>query len=240
MDTFVCYNTLLYIATFTNEFDEVETCQFEDEETESVSPVITNTEAGTQETTTVRPNTNIKNTKKSVAPKRILTETKSEPIDQEKLLFLKTINQRMEAKDKKQKIEDAEDRYAVNIADKLPNLPHRERLMAKHEIDNILFKHEMQVLDKENSNNNLSFDGNWSHYHQYQNNLGNQNQTGQYINFLNNQQMNHLGGPQMSNLANQQQQRVNITTNHENAYQNQMSPSFQTTPVSSSPSYPPQ
>ena len=38
------------------------------------------------------------------------------------------------------------------IADKLRELPYRERLMAKPEIENTLFNYQMQVLEKENAN----------------------------------------------------------------------------------------
>ena len=70
----------------------------------------------------------------------------------EKLSFLKTINQRMETRDKKSKTEDAEDCYAATIADKLRDLPQKERIMAKHEIENVLFKFQIQALDKVNNN----------------------------------------------------------------------------------------
>ena len=101
------------------------------------------------------PNPNPKTTpvirKTASAQKRKITETTERQIGTEKLSFLKTINQRMEAREKK-KVKDAKDRYSVTIADKLRDLPQRERLMAKHEIENILFKYQMQVLDKKNNN----------------------------------------------------------------------------------------
>ena len=56
----------------------------------------------------------------------------------------------MEARDKNQKSKDAEDRYVTTIADKLTELPYRERLMAKHETENTLYKFQMQALEKEN------------------------------------------------------------------------------------------
>ena len=85
-------------------------------------------------------------------PKTKMTQaTEVSQIDTEKLSFLKTINQRMVAREKK-KSEDAEDRYSATIADKLRDLPQRERLMAKHEIENTLFKYQMQALDKKNNN----------------------------------------------------------------------------------------
>jgi len=89
-----------------------------------------------------------------VPPKRKQGEAKESEMDKQKLSFLKTINRRMEAREKKQqKTEDAEDRYVATIADKLRHLPQRERLLAKHDIENTLFKYEMQVIDKENVNN---------------------------------------------------------------------------------------
>ena len=42
----------------------------------------------------------------------------------------------------KEKEMDTEDRFAASMADELPELPHRERLLAKNEIKNIL---SMQV-----------------------------------------------------------------------------------------------
>ena len=60
------------------------------------------------------------------------------------------MNQRMEARDKNQKSGEAEDRYVATIANKLKELLYRERLMAKHEIENTLYKFQMQALEKEN------------------------------------------------------------------------------------------
>ena len=59
------------------------------------------------------------------------------------------MNQGMEARDKNQKSEDAEDRYVTTIAGKLRELSYRERLMAKHEIENTLYKFHMQALEKQ-------------------------------------------------------------------------------------------
>ena len=89
--------------------------------------------------------------RKVVAPKRKKTETTQVSEIDTHLSFLKTINQRMEAREKK-KTEDAEDRYAATIADKLRDLPQRERLMAKHEIENTLFEYQIRALDKMNNN----------------------------------------------------------------------------------------
>ena len=49
---------------------------------------------------------------------------------------------------------DAEDRFATSIADEIQELPHRERLLAKNEIKTILFRYQMQVLEKESNSNN--------------------------------------------------------------------------------------
>ena len=56
------------------------------------------------------------------------------------------MNQIMEARDKNQKSEDAEDRYVATNAGKLRELSYRERLMAKHEIEKTLYKFQMQAL----------------------------------------------------------------------------------------------
>ena len=82
--------------------------------------------------------------------KKKYDETKESDLEKEKISFLKTMNQRMEARDKNQKSEDAEDRYVATIAHKLRELQYRERLMAKHEIENMLHKFQMQALEKGN------------------------------------------------------------------------------------------
>ena len=61
----------------------------------------------------------------------------------------------MEATDKNQKSEDAEDRYVATIVDKLRELPYRERLMAKHEIENTLYKFQMQARSANNMGHNF-------------------------------------------------------------------------------------
>lgn len=198
----------------TNDFEESEAFQ-EVDESYSMSPAVTNTYSMSPAITndpSVVPNdlpphskTHVQVKKKIVLPKRNLTETKESEMDKQKLSFLKTINQRMEARDKKQKTEDAEDRYAATIADKLRDLPNRERLLAKHEIENTLFKYQMQALDKENVNNTVLFNNNrvnhatlqqlstgvpdaTTQFYQYQqqNNLGNQHiQACQPLNLVN-------------------------------------------------------
>ena len=95
------------------------------------------------------PKINSTQTKNQQPPKRKLQESKESELDKQKISFLKTISQRMESRDKK-KNENAEGRYAVTIADRL-KLPYRDILMAKHEIENILFKYQMQILEKGNS-----------------------------------------------------------------------------------------
>ena len=60
----------------------------------------------------------------------------------------------METRVKKKEM-DAEDRFVASIADEIRKLPRRETLLAKNNIKNILFRCQMQVLQKEsNSNNN--------------------------------------------------------------------------------------
>ena len=86
--------------------------------------------------------------------KRKLPINSSDKEEQEEVLFLRNIKEKMETRAKKKEM-DAEDRFVASIADKLRELPHRERLLAKNEIKDILFRYQMQVLEKEsNSNNN--------------------------------------------------------------------------------------
>ena len=74
--------------------------------------------------TTSPPKINIQRVVKNLQPlKRKHAETKETEMEKEKLFFLKTINQRMEAQDKKQKCEDPEDHYVATITDKLRELP---------------------------------------------------------------------------------------------------------------------
>jgi len=49
---------------------------------------------------------------------------------------------------------DAEDRFVATVADDLRQLPQLERLMAKNEIKNTLFKYQMMVLQNQNQNMN--------------------------------------------------------------------------------------
>ena len=121
---------------------EVESQQADDS---YMSPAITN-DVSVNDITS-QPKTNIQQVVKNPQSlKRKHAETKETEMEKEKLSFLKTINQRMEARDKKQKCEDPEDHYIATIADKLRELPYRESLMAKHEIENTPFKYQMQAL----------------------------------------------------------------------------------------------
>lgn len=86
--------------------------------------------------------------------KRKLSATKENELDRQKLSFLKSVNERMESRDKNKKVDDAEDRFASTIADDLRQLPHRQRLLAKNEIKNTLFRYQMEILDKSNNNFN--------------------------------------------------------------------------------------
>ena len=86
--------------------------------------------------------------------KRKMSINLSDKEEQEKVLLLKSIKEKMETRAKKKEM-DAEDRFVASIADELRDLPHRERLLAKNEIKNILFRYQMQDLETEsNSNNN--------------------------------------------------------------------------------------
>ena len=74
-----------------------------------------------------QPKTNIQQAIKNPKPlERKHGETKESYLEKEKISFLKTMNQRMEARDKNQKSEDAEDLYVATIVDKLRKLPYRE------------------------------------------------------------------------------------------------------------------
>ena len=122
----------------------------------------------------------------------------------------------MEARDKNQKSEDAEDRYVATIADKLRELPYRERLMAKHEIENTLYKFQMQALEKENV---------YTMQASSANNMGH--------NFPLLQFPMTVPSPQIHHNSRQQN---NFTGN--NQANQPLSPSFPTAPMPS-PSYPP-
>ena len=164
-----------------------------------------------------QPKTNIHQVIKNPKPlKRKHGETKKSDLEKEKISFLKTMNQRMEARDKNQKSEDAEDRYVATIADKLRELPYRERLMAKHEIENTLYKFQMQALEKENV---------YTMQASSANNMGH--------NFPLLQFPMTVPSPQIHHNSRQQN---NFTGN--NQANQPLSPSFPTAPMPS-PSYPP-
>ena len=69
-------------------------------------------------------------------------------MDKQKILVLKNINERMENRDKRRKVDDGEDRFAATVADDLKEVPPMERLMAKNEIKNTLFCYQIQILKK--------------------------------------------------------------------------------------------
>ena len=74
--------------------------------------------------------------------KRKLPINSSDKEEQEKVLLLRSIKEKMETRAKKKEM-DAEDRFVASIADELRELPHRERLLAKNQIKNILFQYQM-------------------------------------------------------------------------------------------------
>ena len=200
-----------------NDDDQLESQQIED--SFIMSPGVTNDPSEvTNDFTTSNPGTVFEGSKRNVTSKRKISAKDSE-IDAQKLSFLKTINQRMEARDKKSKTEDVEDRYAATIADRLRDLPRRERLMAKHEIENTFFKFQMQALDKD-GNNNIMMQGNVNCFPlpQIPTVLPNQ-VTPQYFQNLQQQQQQQ-----------QQQQAINMLNQP-------LSPSYSETPMAS-PSYP--
>ena len=57
----------------------------------------------------------------------------------------------MESRDKRKKVDDAEDRFVATITDELRQLPDRERLLAKNEIKNTQFRYQLKILDKQNA-----------------------------------------------------------------------------------------
>ena len=124
--------------TFNDDDDEdydLEAGSQQADDSYDMSPTITNDFAINDSAS--QPKTNIQQVIKNPKPlKRKHGETKESDLEKEKTSFLKTMNRRMEARDKNQKSEDAEDRYVATIADKLRELPYRKRLMAKHEIEN--------------------------------------------------------------------------------------------------------
>ena len=76
--------------------------------------------------------------KQTIAEKKLVAMKESE-MGQQKLTFLENLNESMKSRDKREKIDDAEDRFVATIADTLRLLPHRERLLAKNKIKNTLF-----------------------------------------------------------------------------------------------------
>ena len=68
--------------------------------------------------------------KQPIAKKK-LAAMKEREMEQQKLTFLKSVNERMELQDKRKKVDHAEDKFVAAIADELRQLPHRERLLGK-------------------------------------------------------------------------------------------------------------
>ena len=92
--------------------------------------------------------------KQKSSQKRKLLISSSDKQEQEKMLLLRSIKEKMETRAKKKEM-DAADRFVASIADELRELPHRKMLLAKNEIKNILFRYQIQGLEKgSNSNNN--------------------------------------------------------------------------------------
>ena len=83
--------------------------------------------------------------------KKKMAATKENEMEQQKLTFLKNVKERMESRDKRKKVDDAEDRFVATIADEIRQLPHSERLLAKNEIKNTLFRYQLQILDNQNA-----------------------------------------------------------------------------------------
>ena len=94
---------------------------------------------------------NVQAKMKQPIAKKKLAPVKESEMEQQNLTFLKSVNERMESRDKRKKVDDGEDRFLATIADELIQLTHRERLLAKNEIKNTLFLYQLQILDKQNA-----------------------------------------------------------------------------------------
>ena len=88
--------------------------------------------------------------KQPIAKKKLAAMKESE-LEQQKLTFLKSVKKRMESRDKRKKIDDPEDRFLATIIDDRRQLPYWERLLAKNEINDTLFRYQLQILDKQNA-----------------------------------------------------------------------------------------
>ena len=66
----------------------------------------------------------------------------SDKEEQEKVSLLRSIKEKMETR-KKEKEMDTEDRFFASITDELWELPHRERLLAKYKIRNIMYRYQI-------------------------------------------------------------------------------------------------
>ena len=94
---------------------------------------------------------NVQDKMKQPVPKKKLAAMKESEMEKPNLTFLKSFNKRMESRDKRKNVDDAEDRFVATIADELKKLPHRERLLAKIDIKSIIFPYQLQILDKQNA-----------------------------------------------------------------------------------------
>lgn len=63
---------------------------------------------------------------------------------------------------------DADDRFAASIADDLRVLPENLKILAKHEIRNVVFKYQVQELNAEN-NESVSQSQSFSHSDDFRN-----------------------------------------------------------------------
>ena len=93
---------------------------------------------------------NVQAKMKQPIAKKKLAAMKESDMKQQKLTFLKSVNVGMELRDQRNKVDDAKERFVATIADELRQLSHRERLLAKNEIKNTLFRYQLQIFEKQN------------------------------------------------------------------------------------------
>ena len=93
---------------------------------------------------------NVQAKMKQPIAKKKLAAMKESDMKQQKLTLLKSVNVGMELRDQRNKVDDAKDRFVATIADELRQLSHRERLLAKNEIKNTLFRYQLQIFEKQN------------------------------------------------------------------------------------------
>ena len=112
-------------------------------------------------------------TKQPISKKKLAAMKKRE-MEKLNLTFLKSLNKRMKSREYRKKVDDDEDRFVATIADELKKLPHRERLLAKNDIKNIVFPYQLQILDKQNATQGNFNDQNVSNRNNFVSQLGNQ------------------------------------------------------------------